>query len=152
MNDGTLSTIGSDHCGFTRQQKMTSSNDFRTIPKGIAGVETRGALIFSEGVVKGNLSLETFTSLMSSNPAKIFGLYPKKGALTLGSDADICIYDPDYEWTINSDTIHFDWGYNINEGMRVKGKPITTILRGKVIIENNQYLGKPGDGIFIGNY
>ncbi|MCC7161971.1 MAG: dihydropyrimidinase [Anaerolineae bacterium] len=147
--DGTITTLGSDHCGFDAAQKALGKGDWHRTPKGIAGIETRISVIFSEGVIKGRLTLPQFVGLCAANPAQTFGLYPRKGVIAPGSDADICIFDPTVEWTITPNSLHFDWGWSPHDGLSVTGKPRTTILRGKVIVVGDEYRGSPGDGQFI---
>jgi dihydropyrimidinase len=149
IKKGVITTIGSDHCGFTKNQKMKGSNDFRMIPKGLAGIETRNSIIFSEGVNKGRISVSQYVELMSTNPAKIFGLYPRKGVIAPGAVADICIFDPNFEWGIDSSALHFDWEYSPFENMNITGKPVMTILKGKVIVKNDRFLGSKGGGEYI---
>ena len=149
LADGTLSTIGSDHCGFTSAQKAHGKDDFRRGPKGMASIETRVAVIYSEGVVKGRISLSRFVELMSTNPARVFGLYPRKGVIAPGSDADFCLLDPRVEWTITPQAMHCDWGYNPHQGLQVTGKPVMTILRGQIIIEGDTFKGQRGGGEFL---
>ncbi len=147
--DGTIRTVGSDHCGFSLAQKVLSKDDFRTNIKGLPTLESRVPVMFSEGVVKGRISLSRFVEVMSTNAAKIFGLYPSKGTLLPGSDADICILDHQFEWKISAKNLHVDYGWSPYEGMNVTGKPILTMLRGKIITDGEHYLGNPGDGQFI---
>jgi dihydropyrimidinase len=149
LADGTLTVVGSDHCGFSAAQKAWGQEDFRRGPKGIAGIETRAAVIYSEGVAKGRISLRQFVDVMSTNPARIFGLYPQKGALLPGSDADLCIFDPRVEWVVTHDALHCGWGYTPHQGLKVTGKPVLTVLRGNVIVDGNRFDGQPGGGRFL---
>ena len=149
VQDGTIQTIGSDHCGYSQEQKLSAREDFRSIPKGIAGVETRATMLYSKAVVRGRINLARFVNLTATNPARIFGLYPRKGILAPGSDADICLFDPNYSWTITSSELHFPWGYSPHEGEVVHGKPRTVILRGEVIVQDDEFLGGPGQGTFL---
>lgn len=149
LADGTLSTIGSDHCGFTSAQKAWGKDDFRRGPKGMASIETRVAVIYSKGVVKGRISLPRFVEVLSTNPARVFGLYPRKGVIAPGSDADFCVLDPRLEWTVTPQTMHCDWGYNPHQGLRITGKPVMTILRGSIITEGETFKGQRGGGEFL---
>lgn len=149
LADGTLSAVGSDHCGFTAAQKAWGKDDFRCGPKGMAGIETRATVLYSEGVAKGRMTLPRFVEVMSTNPARIFGLYPRKGVLAPGSDADLCLIDPREEWTITPQAMHCDWGYSPHHGLHVTGKPIMTILRGQVLVDDGEFKGRRGGGQFL---
>ena len=149
LNDGVIHTVCSDHCGFNVAQRLENEADFRRVPPGLAGIETHPSVIFSEGVMKKRISLERFVEITSTNPARIFGLYPKKGVIAPGSDADLCLIDPDITWTITPETLHFDWGWNPNSDLEIKGKPIIVMANGKIIIENNEFKGEQGSGKFL---
>jgi len=148
-----LDVISTDHCPFClKEQKELGRNDFSKIPNGGPGIENRMSLIYHYGVSHGHISLNRFVELTSTAPAKIFGLFPRKGTLAVGSDADIVIFDPDHEETIsyfNEKTHHMNIDYNAYEGFKVKGFTETVLSRGKVIIENGNYVGRPGDGRFV---
>jgi len=148
INDGTLSIVSSDHCGFTTEMKM-GHNDFTQVPNGLPGHEFRLPLLFSEGLLKRHISINRLSTIFSTNSAKIYGLYPKKGVINVGSDADIVILDPKLERTITTDMLMGDIDWSPFEGMKVKGWPIYTISKGKVIWENGEFLGKQGDGKFL---
>jgi dihydropyrimidinase len=148
MND--LQVISTDHCPFCfKDQKQLGKDDFSKIPNGGPGVENRMSLVFNGGVKAGRISLNRFVELTSTSPAKIFGLFPRKGTIAVGSDADIVIFDPDKKMTISAKTHHMNVDYNCYEGMEVQGVPETVLSRGKVIIKNGEYLGKAGDGNFL---
>ena len=145
-----LQVISTDHCSFCmKEQRELGRDDFSKIPNGAPGVENRVPLIFSGGVVENRLSLNRFVELTSTAAAKMFGLFPKKGTIAVGSDADIVIFDPEKEQTISAKTHHMNVDYNAYEGMKVKGVVETVLSRGQVIIENREYKGKPGDGRFL---
>jgi dihydropyrimidinase len=148
-----LDVISTDHCPFClKEQKELGRNDFSKIPNGGPGIENRMSLIYHYGVSHGHISLNRFVELTSTAPAKIFGLFPRKGTLAVGSDADIVIFDPDHEETIsyfNEKTHHMNIDYSAYEGFKVKGFTETVLSRGKVIIENGNYVGRPGDGRFV---
>jgi dihydropyrimidinase len=150
---GDLQSIATDHCPFCfKEQKELGLNDFSKIPNGAPGVENRMALVHNGGVNGGRITLNKFVELTSTSAAKTFGLFPKKGTIAVGSDADIVIFDPDREETIsikNPCTHHMRVDYNAYEGFQVKGFPETVISRGKVIVENCDYVGRKGDGQFI---
>lgn len=148
MND--LQVISTDHCPFCfKDQKKLGVNDFSKIPNGGPGVETRMSLIYNGGVAQGRINLNRFVEITSTAAAKIFGLFPKKGTIAVGSDADIVIFNPNKKMTISAQTHHMRVDYNCYEGMDVQGVTETVLSRGKTIIENGQFLGKAGDGKFI---
>ncbi len=150
---GDLQSISTDHCPFCfKEQKELGLDDFSKIPNGAPGVENRMSLVYNGGVVGGRISVNKFVELTSTAAAKMFGLFPKKGTIAVGSDADIVIFDPNREETISVDnpcTHHMRVDYNAYEGFRVTGFTETVISRGKVIVENTEYLGSKGDGQFL---
>ncbi len=146
--DGEIQVVATDHCSFTREQKL-SSNDCRTIYPGIPGTEELLPLINTFAHTSGKLSLSQIVNLLSTRPAKLFGLYPEKGAIREGSDADIVIFNPDWPWTLSKDTLHSASGYTAYEGFEVTGKVVMTYLRGRLVMGDGIYLGIPGDGKFI---
>lgn len=152
VEDGEVQVIATDHCAFTREQKLSSS-DCRTIYPGIPGTEEMFILLntFREKEVASgkNFPLTKLVELMSTNPAKLFGIYPQKGSLEIGTDADICIFDPSIKWTLEDNNVHSASLYTPYRGFKVQGKAYMTILRGKVIMEDGQYYGIPGEGHFL---
>jgi dihydropyrimidinase len=145
-----LQVISTDHCPFCmKEQKELGRDDFSKIPNGAPGVEHRVPLIYNGGVVENRLSLNRFVELTSTAAAKMFGLFPKKGTIAVGSDADIIIFDPEKEQTISAATHHMNVDYSAYEGKRIKGVVETVLSRGRVVIENGEYTGKPGDGQFL---
>lgn len=145
-----LQVISTDHCPFCmKEQKELGRDDFTKIPNGAPGVEHRVPLIFNGGVIENRLSLNRFVELTSTAAAKMFGLFPKKGTIAVGSDADIVIFDPDQEQTISAGTHHMNVDYSAYEGMKIKGAVETVLSRGRIVIENGEYKGKPGDGRFL---
>jgi dihydropyrimidinase len=145
-----LQVISTDHCPFCfKEQKELGRGDFSKIPNGGPGVENRMSLIYHHGVTQGRISLNRFVELTSTAAAKIFGLFPKKGTIAVGSDADIVIFDPNREQTISAATHHMRVDYSAYEGWRVKGLTETVLSRGRVIVENNEFKGKAGAGRFI---
>ena len=150
---GDLQSIATDHCPFCfKDQKMLGIDDFSKIPNGGPGVENRMSLVFNGGVNSGRISLNKFVELTSTAAAKTFGLFPKKGTIAVGSDADIVIFDPNRTETIsvnNTCTHHMNVDYNTYEGFEVTGFTETVLSRGKVIIDNCEYVGKKGDGRFL---
>lgn len=148
MND--LQVISTDHCPFCfKEQKQLGLNDFSKIPNGGPGVENRLSLVYNGGVPTGKISLNRFVELTSTAAAKIFGLFPRKGTIAVGSDADIVIFDPRKKSTISAKNHHMNVDYNCYEGMEVVGITETVLCRGKVVVENGLYVGKPGDGQFL---
>lgn len=132
---GEITTIGSDHCCYDTAQKEQYPHDVRIMPNGLPGVETRLPVIFSEHVVGRGLSLGRFVEVTAANPARVNGLYPTKGALQPGSDADIAIWDPSLEWTVTTEALHMATDYTPYEGMAVTGRPMTVLVRGRVVVE-----------------
>ena len=145
-----LQVVSTDHCPFCfEDQKVLGKNDFTKIPNGGPGVENRLQLIYHYGVNQGKLSLNRFVELTSTAPARIFGMYPRKGVIAPGSDADIVIWDPGAEHIISAKTHHMRVDYSMFEGYRVKGNARKVIARGELIVDGNRFLGKPGRGSFL---
>src|SRR5205823_14292923 len=124
-------------------------NDFSKIPNGGPGVENRMSLVYNGGVRTGRINLNRFVELTSTAPAKIFGLFPRKGTIAVGSAADIVIFDPEKKQTISAKTHHMNVDYSAYEGKTITGVVETVLSRGKVVIENGEYKGKQGDGRFL---
>ena len=148
ISEGTLQCITTDHCSFSTKDKLSTNNCFKVIP-GIGGSETLIPLIFSEGVNKGKITLEQFVCLISTNPAKMFGLYPQKGVISVGSDGDITIIDPQKEVILKGSQLHSAAEYTVFEGFKVKGYPVITICRGTVICKYGNLIVSKPDGKFI---
>ncbi len=145
-----LQVVSTDHCPFCfEDQKVLGIDDFTKIPNGGPGVENRLQLIYHHGVNSGRLSVNRFVEITSTTPARIFGMYPKKGVLAPGSDADIVIWDPEALHTISASTHHMRVDYSMFEGFQVKGNVRTVLSRGEVIVENNQFHGKAGRGSYL---
>jgi dihydropyrimidinase len=145
-----LQVVATDHCPFDfHGQKELGRDDFRKIPNGLPGVEDRIDLLHDGGVATGKISKERWVEICSTAPARLFGMYPKKGAIAVGSDADIVIYDPNATRTISAKTHHMDVDYSCYEGRAVKGKSEIVLSRGKVIVEGDKFLGREGDGRFM---
>src|SRR6187399_1530739 len=145
-----LQAISTDHCPFCmKEQKELGKDDFSKIPNGAPGVENRMSLIYNGGVVENRISLNRFVELTSTAAAKMFGLFPKKGTIAVGSDADIVIFDPEKEHTFGVEQEHMNVDYSSYEGWKVKGKVETVLSRGRVVIENGEHKGKAGDGQFL---
>lgn len=147
---GFLQEVSSDHCSFDFSgQKRLGKDDFRAIPNGCPGVETTLGVLHNEGVNKGRISLNQLVALVSTNSAKIYGLYPQKGTIAVGSDADIVIFDPDKEMVVSQKIMHHAVDYTPFEGHHVKGWPAMTISRGEVIYEDGEVKAAPGRGKFV---
>ena len=145
-----IDVIATDHCPFFFEtQKKLGKDDFTKCPSGAPGIEERIPLLYSEGVAKGRLSLRRFTELCSTVPAKLFGLYPQKGIIMEGSDADLVIIDPDKRLVLDCKKLHANVDYSAYEGIEVKGYPECTISRGEVIVRNGAASVRPGRGKFI---
>jgi len=149
LNQGLVNLVSTDHCTFFMKQKRMGENDFSKIPNGAPGIEHRLELLFSEGVKKGRISINKFVEVTSTNAAKIYGMFPQKGTIAVGTDADIVIFDPNEKHTISANTHHHNCDYSGYEGWGVIGKCKTVLVRGKVAIENNELKLKKGFGKFI---
>ena len=148
LRDKYISVIDTDHCSYTTKQKFLSSSCL-DILAGIPGSETLLPLVYSYGVGRGYFDVKNMVNLLSTNPAKIFGLYPEKGSLEIGTDADLVIFDPKKEIIISNSQQHTAAGYTPFDGFKVKGYPTTTILRGKTIVNDNRFYGERGGGKFL---
>jgi dihydropyrimidinase len=145
-----LQAISTDHCPFCmKEQKTLGKNDFSKIPNGAPGIETRMSLVYDGGVRTGRISLNRFVELTSTSPAKIFGLFPRKGTIAPGSDADIVIFDPEKKMRLSQKTLHMNVDYNPYEGREVVGVTDTVISRGRVIIQGGKFVARAGSGSFI---
>ena len=150
LKSGELQSIGSDQCSFDfNGQKDLGKDDFTKIPNGGPFVEDRFSVLFSEGVKKGRISLTQFVDLVSTQAAKRFGLFPEKGTIAPGSDADLVIFDPNTEREISVKTHHMNVDYSALEGMKVTGEPITVLSRGNYVIKDKHFVGKPGKGKYL---
>src|SRR5213082_2804729 len=145
-----LQVISTDHCPFCmKEQKELGKDDFTKIPNGAPGVENRVPLIYNGVVIENRISLNRFVELTSTAAAKMFGLFPRKGTIAVGSDADIVIFDPEKTQTISASTHHMNVDYSAYEGKKIRGVVETVLSRGRVVIENGEYKGKAGDGQFL---
>jgi dihydropyrimidinase len=150
LKAGTLQTVGSDQCSFNfKGQKELGRDDFSKIPNGGPMIEDRFTILYSEGVRKGRISLNQFVDVIATKAAKLFGLFPRKGTIAVGSDADIVIFDPTVKRTISAKTHHMNVDYNAFEGMEVYGQPITVLSRGAFVIKDRSYVGQPGSGLYL---
>jgi dihydropyrimidinase len=142
--------VSTDHCPFKwPEQKAINGEEFQKVPNGGPGIENRLHMLHHFGVRTGRISLNRFVELTSTNVAKLFGLYPRKGTLAPGSDADIVVWDPEKKLTISAQTHHSNVNYNLFEGTEVQGAPEVVLVRGQVIVENDELVAEPGAGRFI---
>jgi dihydropyrimidinase len=151
LSQGVFQTFSSDHCPFRFDDPQGKLNpkgrtSFRWVPNGIPGVETRLPILFSEGVSKGRITPQQFVALSATNHAKIYGLYPRKGSIGVGFDADIALWDPNRKETIRQEILHHGADYTPWEGFEVTGWPVMTIARGEIVARDGKVLGKPGQG------
>ncbi|WP_404376105.1 dihydropyrimidinase [Vreelandella aquamarina] len=149
LQGGNLHTTATDHCCFCKDQKAAGRDDFTKIPNGTAGVEDRLAILWDEGVNKGRLTLNEFVAVTSTNTAKLFNMYPQKGSITEGADADIVVWDPQGTRTISADSHHMNVDFNIFEGRTVKGIPSHTLSHGKIVWRNGELNAERGAGQYI---
>jgi dihydropyrimidinase len=154
LASGLFSIVSSDHAPFRYkdpQGKMLHGEDtaFNWVPNGVPGIETRLPILFSEGVIKGRISLQRFVELTATNPAKLYGLYPRKGSLAIGADADIVVYDGQRRLTIRNQMLHHNVDYTPYEGLEITGWPELVLSRGEIVVENGECTGKPGRGSFL---
>jgi len=145
-----LQIVSTDHCPFDyKDQKVLGRGDFSKIPNGLPGVEDRYTVLFDGGVNAGRIGLNRFVELVATAPARMFGLYPRKGTIAPGSDADIVVFDPAVERVLSASTHHMRVDYNCFEGMRVRGRPEVVMQRGEVLVEGDRFHGRPGQGRFL---
>jgi dihydropyrimidinase len=145
-----LQVISTDHCPFCmKEQKELGTGDFSKIPNGAPGIETRMSLVYDGGVRTGRISLNRFVEVTSTSPARIFGLFPRKGTIAPGSDADIVVFDPNRTQTLSAATLHMKVDYNPYEGREVTGVSDTVISRGRIIVEGGKFTGRAGGGSFM---
>ena len=149
LQSGSLSVVATDHCAFTTEQKRTGVGDFTKIPNGTGGLEDRMPMLWTYGVATGRLTMNEFVAVTSTNIAKILNCYPRKGAILVGADADIVVWDPEREKTIQAKTQQSAIDYNVFEGTRVKGLPRYTLTRGKVAVNDGKVLTEEGHGQFV---
>jgi len=143
LEAGLINTVGTDHCPFDIEQKLLGDGNFTQIPNGIPGIEDRVNLMYTYGVKRGALSIHRFVEALSTAPAKLFGLFPRKGSIAVGSDADLVVYDPDYRGAITAAAHHTNNNYSGFEGFAIEGRPHVVTVRGKVQVR---------DGVFVGNH
>jgi dihydropyrimidinase len=149
INQGLVNVVATDHCPFLWNQKLMGEKDFSRIPNGHPAIENRMELLYSEGVHKGRISANKFVEIACTNPARIFGMFPRKGTIAPGSDADIVLFDPEARHVLSAATHHMNVDYSAYEGWEVTGKVQTVLLRGKVAIDRGKCLVEKGYGQFI---
>lgn len=149
LNQGMVQVVATDHCPFMWEQKLMGKDDFSKIPNGHPAIENRMELLFSEGVNKGRITLNKYVEVASTNAAKIFGMFPKKGTIAVGSDADIVLFDANEKHTLSAKTHHMNVDYSGYEGWELTGKVKTVLLRGQVVIDNNECKVQKGYGQFV---
>lgn len=150
IRSGEVDVVATDHCPFNfAVEKQAGREGFTCCPGGIPGVEARLSLMFSFGFMAGRIPLPDVVRLCCTTPARIFGLYPKKGAIVPGSDADLVLFDPDAEWVLTHGALHENVDYTPYEGFRMRGKPVMTISRGEVVAQKGKFVGTPGRGRFV---
>ena len=149
LSRGDISTVGTDHAPFDTTQKAMGKGDFTKIPNGIPAIEDRVNLLYTYGVSRGELDLHRFVDAASTQAAKLFGLYPRKGTLTVGSDADVVVYDPEYRGKLAARTQHMNVDYNGFEGVEIDGKPSVVTVRGQVQVKDGQFVGDTSRGKFL---
>ena len=143
---GLIDTVGTDHCPFDTAQKLLGQQAFTQIPNGIPGIEERVSLLYTYGVKRGTLGLHRFVDAASTRAAKLFGLFPRKGTIAVGSDADLVIFDPHYRGSISAATQHTNCDYSGFEGFEVEGRPTIVTVRGKVQVRDGKFAGERGRG------
>ena len=150
VRDGSLSVVSTDHCPFNYEtQKSLGRDSFANIPNGVPGIEDRLMVLHQAGVRGGRISLNRFVELTATNPAKLFGLYPRKGSLVVGADADIVLFDPDRERTLSAKTHHMRIDYSLFEGTTVRGVPSGVWVRGRQVVDGDRFAGTPGTGQYV---
>jgi dihydropyrimidinase len=153
---GDLQVVSTDHACFFYEddetlgrQKRLGEGDFTLIPNGLPGVEERLNVMYQSGVVEGRFSINRWVDLCSTSPAKMFGMFPRKGTIAVGSDADIVVFDPGAPFTYGVDTIHGNIDYTAYDGMEISGSPSVVMSRGRVIVDGPDYVGSKGDGQYL---
>jgi dihydropyrimidinase len=149
LQAGLIDTVGTDHCPFDTKQKLLGAKAFTQIPNGIPGLEDRVNLMYTYGVKRGGLDIHRFVDALSTRAAKLFGLFPRKGTIAVGSDADLVVYDTEYRSTISAATQHCNNDYNGFEGFAIQGRPSVVTVRGKIQARDGVFVGEPGRGRMI---
>src|SRR5208282_4413718 len=150
LRDGLVQTVATDHCPFDfKTQKVMGKNDFTKIPNGIPSLEDRINLLYTYGVKTGKIDLHTFVNCASTQAAKTFDLFPRKGTIQPGADADLVVFDPNYRGKISAKTHHVNVDYSVFEGWKIEGRPSVVTVRGEVAVRNGKFVGKIGRGKFL---
>ncbi|HEY3763095.1 MAG TPA: dihydropyrimidinase [Verrucomicrobiae bacterium] len=150
LRDGSVQTVATDHAPFDfKTQKMMGKNDFTKIPNGIPSLEDRINVLYTYGVKTGKIDLRTFVNVASTQAAKLFGLFPRKGDIRVGADADLVVYDPDYRGKISAKNQYMNVDYNVFEGWKIAGRPSVVTVRGRVSVRDGKFVGKHGHGKFL---
>jgi dihydropyrimidinase len=146
---GDLEVVATDHCPFTLADKARGRHDFSRIPNGAPGIETRMMLLWDGGVRAGRIDAQRFVELTATAPARLFGLWPGKGTIAVGSDADLVVWDPEREVRLSAETLHMRVDYSPYEGRVVRGGPVVVLSRGEVLVDHGEWKGRPGRGRFL---
>jgi dihydropyrimidinase len=149
LGDGRISVAATDDCAFSLESKLAGAENFDLCPEGMPGIEPRLTILYSEGVAKGRITLPQLVELVSTAPARLFGMTPKKGSLTSGADADIVLFDPSVQWTMTQESLHMASDYTSYEGVEVTGKVAKVFSRGELIVDGEEFLATPGRGRFL---
>src|SRR5262249_26813325 len=149
IRQGTISTVCTDHAPWSLEAKLEPSLSITSLRPGVENLQTMLPMLYSEGVRGGRLSLSRFIEVTSTNAAELFGLYPRKGTLSIGSDADVVVFDPELERVIDSAMLKSNVDYSVYDGWRVTGWPVMTLRRGHVVFKDDQVLAPPGSGIVL---
>jgi dihydropyrimidinase len=149
LRNGDIQTIASDNCSWTIEQKAAGKDDFTQVPYGVPGLETEMQVIYSEGVGKGRISANAFVAVFSTNPARLFGLYPRKGTIAVGTDADLVLFDPSRSVVLDEKRLHSKAGYDPFHGFTITGLPVLTLSRGEIIARDGELLSTAGRGQHI---
>ena len=150
LKKNDLQVVSTDHCPFDfHGQKELGRGDFRKIPNGLPGVEDRVDLLHDGGVVGGRISKERWVEIISTEPARLFGMYPRKGAIAVGADADLVVYDPNRKRTISAGSHHMDVDYSCYEGRQVQGGSDVVLSRGSIVVQDGEFKGRKGHGRFL---
>lgn len=146
LASGLIDAVGTDHCPFDKEQKLLGRDAFTKIPNGIPGIEERVSLMYTYGINRGRIDIHRFVDALSTRPAKLFGLFPRKGTIAVGSDADLVIFDPAYRGVISARTHHINNDYSGFEGFAVEGRPAIVTVRGKIQVRDGNFVGEKGRG------
>jgi dihydropyrimidinase len=149
LGDGRISVAATDDCAFSLASKVAGAENFELCPEGMPGIEPRLTVLYSEGVVKGRITLPQLVDLVATAPARLFGLAPRKGSLKPGADADVVLFDPSEKWTMSQESLHMASDYTSYEGVEVTGKVAKVYSRGELIVDGEDFLATPGRGRFV---